>query len=156
MTKTGLGQDSHAFSTANTPLILAGVVFERPFGLQANSDGDVVYHALTNAISSITGFNILGDKADELCQQGITNSDAYLKLALEDLQNWRIDHIAIAIECLVPKIAPNISKMRANIATVLNIATADIGITATTGEGLSAFGRGEGIQVFSIITVSKL
>lgn len=156
MIKTGLGQDSHALSTDNKPLILAGVVFEHSQGLRANSDGDVVYHSITNAISSITGVNILGTQANTLCQQGITNSDAYLKLALKDLQNWHINHIAIAIECLTPKIVNNIKTMKTNIATICNITTDDVGITATTGEGLNAFGKGKGIQVFSIITVSSI
>lgn len=156
MIKTGLGQDSHAFSDIKTPLILAGVVFEHKQGLRSNSDGDVVYHALTNAISSITGVNILGAKADALCQKGISDSSEYLKLALADLQNWCINHVAISIECLLPKIMPNIMPMKANIATILNISADDVGITATTGEGLSAFGKGEGIQVLCIISVSKI
>ncbi|HAQ69052.1 MAG TPA: 2-C-methyl-D-erythritol 2,4-cyclodiphosphate synthase, partial [Gammaproteobacteria bacterium] len=111
--------------------------------------------SLTNAISSITGKNILGAKADTLCQQGITDSTEYLKLALNDLDDWHIEHIAISIECLVPKISPKIEALKANIAKLMNTQANNIGITATTGEGLTAFGRGEGIQVLSIITVSK-
>ena len=153
--KTGLGQDSHAFSDNKKPLILAGVNFKHSQGLSANSDGDVVLHAVTNAISSITGINILGSKADKLCQQGVKDSAEYLKLAYQDLNNWQIQHIAISIECLTPKISPLIDDMKLSIAKILNIATDDVGITATTGEGLNAFGKGEGIQVFSIVTVSK-
>ncbi len=153
--KTGLGQDSHAFDTVNKSLILGGVKFDHPQGLLGNSDADVILHSLTNAISSITGKNILGAKADKLCQQGITNSAEYLKLALNDLNDWQIEHVAISIECLVPKISPKIEALKTNIAKLMNTKTDNIGITATTGEGLSAFGRGEGIQVLSIITVSK-
>ncbi|TEU20909.1 MAG: 2-C-methyl-D-erythritol 2,4-cyclodiphosphate synthase [Gammaproteobacteria bacterium] len=154
--KTGLGQDSHAFDTDNNKsLILGGVEFDHPQGLRGNSDADVVLHSLTNAISSITGQNILGAKADDLCQQGITDSAEYLKLALNDLNDWHIEHIAISIECLVPKISPKIEKLKTNIAKLMRTQVSDIGITATTGEGLTAFGRGEGIQVLSIITVSK-
>jgi len=112
-------------------------------------------HALTNAISSITGVNILGTKADELCQQGVTDSSEYLKLTLLNLHNWDIQHVAISIECLMPKISPKINEMKANLAKLLNISTADIGITATTGEGLTSFGRGEGIQVLCIVSVTQ-
>ena len=102
--KTGLGQDSHAFDAINNKaLILGGVEFGHLQGLRGNSDADVILHSLTNAVSSITGQNILGAKADELCQQGITDSAEYLKLALNDLNGWHIEHIAISIECLVPK-----------------------------------------------------
>ena len=154
--KTGLGQDSHAFEIKNyKPLILGGVTFDHPKGLSGNSDADVILHSLTNAISSITGQNILGVKADELCQQGITDSAEYLKLALIDLNGWHIDHVAIAIECLVPKITPQLDILKSSIADLMNTNVNNIGITATTGEGLTAFGKGEGIQVFSIITVSK-
>jgi len=154
--KTGIGQDSHAFDTVNSkPLILGGVEFDHPQGLSGNSDADVILHSVTNAISSITGKNILGAKADVLCQQGITDSAEYLKLALNDLNDWRIEHIAISIECLVPKISPQIETLKSSLAKLVNTQIDNIGITATTGEGLTAFGRGEGIQVLSIVTVSK-
>jgi 2-C-methyl-D-erythritol 2,4-cyclodiphosphate synthase len=153
--KTGLGQDSHAFEDNNKPLLLAGINFDFNQGLRANSDGDVLLHALTNAISSITGVNILGAKADELCQQGVTDSGEYLKLALVNLHNWDIQHVAISIECLMPKIMPKINEMKANLAKLLNISTTDIGITATTGEGLTSFGRGKGIQVLCIVSATQ-
>ncbi|CAC9629692.1 2-C-methyl-D-erythritol 2,4-cyclodiphosphate synthase (EC 4.6.1.12) [uncultured Gammaproteobacteria bacterium] len=154
--KTGIGQDSHAFDSENNkPLVLGGIEFHHPQGLKGNSDADVILHSITNALSSVTGQNILGTKADELCQQGITDSTEYLKLALKDLGSWQIEHIAIAVECLVPKITPKMQALRSNIANLTNIEISDIGITATTGEGLSAFGKGKGIQVFTIITVSK-
>jgi 2-C-methyl-D-erythritol 2,4-cyclodiphosphate synthase len=63
--------------------------------------------------------------------------------------------VAIAIECLVPKITPQLDALKSSIANLMNTDVNNIGITATTGEGLTAFGKGEGIQVFSIITVSK-
>ncbi len=154
--KTGLGQDSHRFEgKTGKALILGGVKFDHPQGLKANSDGDVILHALTNCVSSITGNNILGAKADELCKLGITDSYEYLKLALDGLHDWRIQHVAIAIECLLPKISPQLDMLKINIAKLMHTSVDNIGITATTGEGLSAFGRGEGIQVFSIITVAK-
>ncbi len=153
--KTGLGQDSHAFDNNGKALLLAHVDFQHDQGLCANSDGDVVLHALTNAVSSITGKNILGSIADELCQQGITDSREYLKLALKDLSTWKVQHIAISIECLTPKISPLIGKMKNNISQLFNISTDDIGITATTGEGLTSFGQGKGIQVLCIISVTQ-
>ena len=115
----------------------------------------MVLHSITNAISSITGINILGSVADQLCQQGVTDSSSYLKLALDDLIDWKISHIAIAIECLKPRISPQIESMKKSIAKLCHINQADVGITATTGEGLTAFGKGEGIQAITIISVNK-
>ena len=154
--KTGIGQDSHRFENQKgKPLMLGGIRFTHPFGLEGNSDADVVFHSITNSISSITGKNILGDVADQLAQNGHKDSSEYLKLALSDLAEWKINHIAIAIECQTPKISPQISAMKENIAQICKINTIDIGITATTGEDLTAFGKGEGIQAITIITVSK-
>lgn len=83
---------------------------------------------------------------------GTTDSEEYLKEALKYLDN-KIVHLSISIECLVPKISPKIEEMRKNIARILNISENQIGITATTGEGLTEFGKGNGISVFSCITV---
>lgn len=154
--KTGLGQDSHAFID-NKPLILGGVAIPYHQGLKGNSDADVVLHALTNAISSITTRPILGQVADELCQQGITNSAKYLALAKHDLDNlgYAISHIAISIEAKQPHLSSHINAIRSNIAQLVAIDPADIGITATTGEGLTDFGRALGIQALVIITVIK-
>ena len=154
--KTGIGQDSHAFEeTPGKPLILAGIKFDHPLGLKGNSDADVVLHSITNAISSITGSNILGSVTDQLCQEGVTDSCNFLKLALDDLRDWKISHIAIAIECLKPKISPQIESMKKSIAKLCHINKTDVGITATTGEGLTTFGKGEGIQAITILTVYK-
>ncbi|MDY6991204.1 MAG: 2-C-methyl-D-erythritol 2,4-cyclodiphosphate synthase [Pseudomonadota bacterium] len=153
--KTGLGQDSHRFASQNQnkPLILGGIKFPEPLSLIGNSDADVVLHALTNAISSITGVNVIGELSDRLClQQGITNSQVYLQEALGYLPPWQLSHVALSIEAKTPKITPKINEMKHNVAQLLGLASEDIGITATSGEGLTAFGRGEGIQVLCIVT----
>jgi len=68
--KASIGQDSHKFEVDNVdkPLILGGVIFEGEPGMSANSDGDVVLHAITNAISGITCKNVLGEVADKMCK----------------------------------------------------------------------------------------
>ena len=129
--------------------------FEDEARLQANSDGDVMLHALTNAISGITCVNILGKIADELCQQGITDSHVYLEKALESLGDWTISHVSFSIECKTPKINPKIPTIRAHIAELLSLTPEDIGMTATSGEGLTEFGRSEGIQVFCLVTATS-
>jgi 2-C-methyl-D-erythritol 2,4-cyclodiphosphate synthase len=150
--RTGLGQDSHRFTNSEKILVLGGIEVKNHRGLSGNSDADVVLHAITNAISSISGVTVLGKKADEMCENGITDSSEYLKEALKDLKG-DISHLAISIESKTPKINPIVPEMRQNIANLLNISTEDIGITATTGEELTDFGKGLGIQVFAILTV---
>ena len=152
--KVAIGQDSHRFDFEDKikKLILGGVVFENSTPLSGNSDADVVLHSITNAVSGITCKNILGKIADDMCKAGILDSEEYLKEALKYL-NEKIVHLSISIECKAPKISPKIEEMRKNIARILNIQETSVGITATTGEGLTEFGKGNGISVFSIITV---
>jgi len=152
--KVAIGQDSHRIehNICDKKLILGGVEFDESFSLIANSDGDVVLHALTNAISGITCCNVLGEIADEMCQKGIINSEEYVKEALKYLKE-KIVHVSISIECKVPKISPKIEEMRKNIAKILEIEECCVGITATTGEGLTECGKGNGIAVFCCITV---
>lgn len=154
--KVGIGQDSHRFEAESSDrrLVLGGVVFEGEMPLQGNSDADVVLHSITNAISGVTCVNILGGISDELClKQGITDSSVYLREAMKYLEDSKIVHVSISIECLKPKITPKIDKIRKSLSELLGIPENCIGITATTGEGLTQFGQGLGIQVLSIVTV---
>lgn len=154
--KVGIGQDSHRFQLENSDrkLVLGGVVFEGETPLQGNSDADVVLHSITNAISGVTCVNILGKISDKLClEQGITDSSVYLMEALKYLGDNKIVHVSISIECLTPRITHRIEEMRKSLSGLLGIPENCIGITATTGEGLTQFGQGLGIQVLSIVTV---
>ena len=152
-----IGQDSHAFAeTGEGPIKLCGVdiPFDRAF--RANSDGDVALHAITNAISGYTGINILGGAADVLClEQGIKDSTVYLKEALKSMNGAEIVHCSMTIECLRPKLKEYIPAMKEKTGELLGLPASSIGITATTGEGLTGFGKGEGIQVFVILTIKK-
>ncbi|SCW35684.1 2-C-methyl-D-erythritol 2,4-cyclodiphosphate synthase [Ruminococcaceae bacterium YRB3002] len=153
---TTIGQDSHRFGEDNNEsgvIMLGGVEvpYDHPF--VANSDGDVLLHALTNAISGYTGVNVLGGAADKIClEDGIKDSTVYLKEALKSVHGASILHVSATIECLRPKLKAHIPAMKSRIATLLDIPASSVGITATTGEGLTGFGRGEGVQVFVLVS----
>lgn len=153
--RTGIGQDSHRFLPLDSskPCVMAGCIFENCPGFNANSDGDVVFHAICNAITSVTHVLILGGIADDLClKDGITDSEVYLRRAMETLGNQRVTHVAVTIEAKKPKFKNYRQKMRENIARVMGLQVDQVGLTATTGEGLTDFGCGDGVQVFAIIT----
>ena len=160
MVRVGFGTDSHKFyKISNRPLVLGGVKISNTGGLKANSDGDVILHALFNALSQACGGNSLGYYADPLFERGITDSREYLKIAVEmvDEIGYRISNIGIMIEAKRPRIQIDIvSEMKNVIAHLLNIEVNDIGITFTSGEGLTAFGRGEGILAQAVATLYKL
>lgn len=126
-------------------------------GLEGNSDADVILHAVTNAVSGITGVNILGARSDSLClENGVTDSAVYLAESLAELRGWRLSHVSVSVEAARPKLAGHIPAMRESLARLCGLQASDIGITATSGEGLTAFGRGEGIQVFVIATAQQM
>jgi 2-C-methyl-D-erythritol 2,4-cyclodiphosphate synthase len=159
MIRVGLGQDSHAFEpeSSTKPLILGGVTFLGHPGLLANSDGDAVLHALFNALSSAIGKRSLGIYADPICRSGVTDSREYLKLALDMTRQagYTINNVSVSVEARRPKIEPAAEQMKKSLAALLGIAHDQVGITATSGEGLTAFGRGEGIQVFVIVSLTS-
>lgn len=156
--RTGIGQDSHRFLSPDSskPCVIAGLIFENVPGFNANSDGDVAFHAICNAISSLTGVLILGDIADDLClKDGITDSEVYLAEAMKTLGKQKVTHVALTIEGKRPKFKSRLLEMRQNIARVMGLDVSQVGITATSGEGLTDFGCGDGVQCFAIVTTME-
>ena len=153
--RTGIGQDSHRFLPADSskPCTIGGVIFEGVPGLDADSDGDIVYHSICNAITSLTGVPILGGIARDLCRKdGITDSQVYLERAMQTLGGQKIVHIALSIEGKRPYFEEKIELMKKKIASVLRIKPTAVGITATSGDGLTDFGCGDGLQCFCMMT----
>jgi 2-C-methyl-D-erythritol 2,4-cyclodiphosphate synthase len=153
--RTGIGQDSHRFLPPDStkPCVVGGLIFDDAPGFNANSDGDVVLHAICNAISSLTGILILGNIADDLClKDGITDSEVYLVEAMKTLGAQRVTHVAVTIEAKKPKFKHRLVEMRQNIARIMRLDVSQVGITATSGEGLTDFGCGDGVQAFAIVT----
>jgi 2-C-methyl-D-erythritol 2,4-cyclodiphosphate synthase len=156
--RNGLGQDSHRFLSddSSKPCIIAGVIFEDMPGLAADSDGDVVFHAICNAITSLTNAPILSKVAVDLCKRdGITDSKVYLEKAFQSLKSQKIVHLAISIEAKRPRLQSKIDDMRKNICSILDLTIDQVGITATSGDGLTDFGCGIGIQCFCILTTKE-
>lgn len=153
--RVGIGQDSHRFlsSDSSKPCVIAGLIFDDVPGLAADSDGDVVFHSICNAITSITGVPVLGGIAIELCHKnGITDSQVYLEKAMETLGSIRIQHVALTIEAKRPRMQARNLEMREKIAEVMRVAVHQVGLTATSGDGLTDFGCGDGLQCFCILT----
>ena len=153
--RAGIGQDSHRFlpDGANKKCIIAGLVFEDAPGMDADSDGDVVFHAICNAITSLTHVPILGRIAIDLChKQGITDSRVYLEKALATLDGQKIEHIALTIEGKRPKFQKRSEEIRQNVAEVVKLELDQVGITFTSGDELTSFGKGEGLMCYAVVT----
>lgn len=156
--RAGIGQCGHRFlpGDSSKPCIVAGMIFEGVPGLDSDSDGDVVFHAMCNAITSLTSIPILNGIARELCRKdGITDSQVFLEKALLSLKPQKIVHVSITIEGKRPRFEDMIELMQAKIAEVIGIEPKQVGITYTSGEGLTDFGCGDGLQCFALITTME-
>lgn len=157
--RTGLGQDTHQFvAEGNTkPLVMAGVTFAGERGLEANSDGDVVLHAVTRALDSILGTHYLGKYADDWCAKGISDSVKYIEPAIVDLKKEKfvVTSISITLECLKPKIMPKVPAMKKRLGEIFDIGENRIGFTCESGDGLTDFAQGKGIRCLALVTVVR-
>jgi len=153
---TGIGDDSHAFDTEGE-LVLAGVIIADQPKLKGNSDADVILHAIFNAISSALGEGSIAPTADPMCQSGITDSAAYLSVILDKMRarSFSLNNLSISLEGKRPKIEARSGDMKDHLSGLLSLDISKIGITATSGEKLSSFGRGEGIRCSVIVSLIK-
>lgn len=154
--KVGIGQDSHRFLKEHSEkkCTIAGLHFDDAPGLSADSDGDVVLHAICNAITSISHVPILGKVAIDLChKEGVTDSRIYLEKAIESLKEHKIEHVALTIEAKRPKLQHRCDEMRDHVASLMGLEVSQVGMTFTSGDGLSDFGRGEGLMCYCVLTV---
>ncbi len=155
----GIGEDSHRFSEKKkNGLVLAGVKISNSPSLEAQSDGDVMIHALCNAISSALGRGSLGTFATALCRKGVRDSTKYLRAVLLTLKrNHRAIHnCSFSLEAARPTIDPWVPLFKEKLSKLLGVSPQHIGITATSGENLTPFGRGEGIKCQAAVTLTRL
>jgi 2-C-methyl-D-erythritol 4-phosphate cytidylyltransferase/2-C-methyl-D-erythritol 2,4-cyclodiphosphate synthase len=153
--RVGTGYDVHAFGLGNV-VTLGGVAIPFDRGLIGHSDADVALHALTDAI--------LGALADGDIGQHFPPSDPEWRGASSDrfltfaagrvaARGGRIAHLDLAIVAEAPKIAPYREAMRGRIAAICGIRPDQVGVKATTNEGLGFIGRGEGIAAMATATI---
>lgn len=150
--RIGHGFDVHAFGPGEF-ITLGGVRIPHTHGLIAHSDGDVLLHALCDALLGAAGLGDIGrhfpDSSAEF--QGIDSRVLLRRVAaLLREQGLRVGNADATIIAQAPKMAPRISTMRENIAADLAIAPDRINVKATTTERLGYIGRGEGIAVHAV------
>ena len=138
--RIGYGWDSHAFKPG-VPLKIGGLAIEHPEGLAGHSDGDVLLHAITDALLGAVSAGDIGSffpPGDARWKDA--DSSIFLNLALEEIQNagYRIVNVDTTLVLAAPKIGPIAAEMRERVADLLGIKPADVGIKAKTPEGLNA------------------
>lgn len=151
-TRTGVGVDTHAFGGDKNYIVLGGVKIPAARGLVAHSDGDVLCHAVMDALLSAAGLSDIGHYfPDTDPQYKGANSLILLENVRKLIENegFCAENVSAAIVAQAPKLAPHIRQMKQNLAHALQISERAVGITAGTNEGLGYLGRGEGITVIA-------
>lgn len=151
--RIGQGYDVHAFGSGDH-VVLGGVRIAHSHGIVAHSDGDVVIHALCDAI---LGALALGDIGRHFPPSDERWRGADSRLFLRHCAKLMADsgcvlgNADVTVVCELPRIAPHVDAMRANLAADLGCATDQINVKATTSEKLGFTGRGEGIAAQAVV-----
>jgi len=157
MNLTGIGYDVHRFASGRA-LILGGVEIPHSHGLDGHSDADVLCHAIADAVLGAVGERDIGHhfpNTDESIR-GISSLEILRKISVILAgQKSRIVNVDATLIAEAPKIAPHVAAMRENIADVLGIPIARVGVKATTNEGMGFLGRGEGIAALAVASVEQ-
>lgn len=155
--RIGHGADAHRF-TNGRPLMLGGVEVAHEQGLEAHSDGDVVIHALCDALLGAAGLGDIGKQFpdDDATYAGIDSRLLLRRVAalLADL-GLAVGYADLTIVAQQPKLAPYIEQMRRRLADDLAIAPERLNAKATTTERMGFTGRGEGIAAFAVVLLEE-
>jgi|TARA_R100001244_G_scaffold31043_4_gene29901 2-C-methyl-D-erythritol 2,4-cyclodiphosphate synthase len=156
--RIGHGYDVHRFAE-NCSLIIGGVNIPHTHGLEAHSDGDVLIHAICDALLGAAGWWDIGHHFpdDDMAFAGI-DSRVLLRRVYDDLKaaGWQVSNVDSTVVAQVPKLAPYIPQMRELLATDLHIESSAINIKATTTEKLGFVGRQEGIAAHAVALIQKV
>ncbi len=156
--RIGLGVDAHALEEG-VRLVLGGVELEHPRGLAGHSDGDVIAHALTDALLGAAGLGDLGAlfPSDDERWHGADSldllRDAYAQVREAGFALVNADCVLIGEE---PRIAPHREEMRRRLAAALGVETERVNVRATTTDRLGFTGRGEGLAAQAVALLERV
>lgn len=152
--RAGIGFDAHRFGST-PPVRLAGILVDENRGVEATSDGDVVAHAVADAILGACGLGDLGDHfpSDDPQNQG-ADSMVLLRTVFRLARAWRwwINSVDVTVIAEELRIAPHRQAMTESLSTLLECK--QVSIKATTTDHMGAIGRGEGLAALAVVTVT--
>lgn len=152
--RVGVGVDAHAFEDG-APLVLGGVKFDSPRGLTGHSDGDVITHALIDALLGAAGAGDIGSlfPSDESTPAGISS----LELLRDAVGRIRAEGYAVVnADCVLIGEQPRIADRRDELErTLSDVVGAPVSVRATTTDGLGFTGRGEGLAAQAVALVTR-
>ena len=156
--RIGHGYDVHAF-TAGDHVMLGGVRIAHPKGVRAHSDGDVVLHALCDALLGAAALGDIGRHfPDTDAQWKGADSRTILRETVKLVAGRKLkpSQVDITVIAEAPKLAPHVMAMRVVISKGLDIPLDRVNVKATTHEGLGAIGRGEGLAAHAVALLDDI
>ena len=154
--RIGFASDIHKLVIARK-FVLAGVVIPSKVGELAHSDGDVVYHAVSEAILGALALGDLGkhfpatDEYKDIDSSFIVKKVIFMMLK----KGYVVNNVDVSITLEKPKLKPYILDMRKNLATLLNVDIDDVSVKAGTNEGLDEIGQGKAVKAEAIVMLKK-
>jgi 2-C-methyl-D-erythritol 2,4-cyclodiphosphate synthase len=157
MVRVGLGRDLHRL-VQGRPFLLGGVVLPAPRGELGHSDGDVLAHAVTDAILGAAGLGDLGElfpPADPAWKDADSLGLLKTAFALVKRGGWRVVNLDCVVVCEEPKVLPHRERIRASLAAALEIPAPSIFVKGKTNEGLGPLGEGLAVEALAVCLLEK-
>jgi 2-C-methyl-D-erythritol 2,4-cyclodiphosphate synthase len=156
-TRVGWGFDAHRLD-GEPPLKLGGIVVSDQHGVSATSDGDVLAHAITDALM---GACVLGDigehfPSEDPLMSGVDSMFLLRQAAtMATAGGWRVSHVDATVVAEHVKVAPHRAGIVAKLADAMAVDARDVSVKATTTDGLGFIGKGEGLAAVAVVTVVR-
>lgn len=157
--RVGIGVDTHAFGKDQNYILLGGVKIPAKSGLIAHSDGDVLAHAVSDALLSAAGLNDIGHyfpDTDETWKNADSMQMLAAVLSLVKQRGFVPANVSAAIQAETPRLAPYINEIKASLAAALALPVSAVGVSAGTNEKLGYVGEGKGITVNAAVLLQSL
>ena len=155
--RVGTGFDAHAFEQG-VPLVLGGVQIDHPRGMAGHSDGDVLAHALTDAVLGAAGMEDIGAlfPSGDPALEG-ADSLELLRVAWQHVRDagWELANADVVLIGEEPRLAPHRDAMRARLADALGVDAQRVAVRATTTDGLGFTGRREGLAAQAVALLQR-
>jgi len=156
--RVGLGYDIHPL-VAGRPCILGGVKIPSDVGPDGHSDADVLLHAVADAILGAAGLRDIGHyfPINDASLAGMDSAIIARRAVAEAAAlGWKVGNVDLVLIGERPKIMAHVPAIRANVAGILGVEASQVGVKATTNEGMDALGQGKGLAVHAICLIYRV
>ena len=156
--RIGFGYDSHRFEEGK-PLVLGGVSIPGAPGLRAHSDGDVLIHAVIDALLGAAALGDIGSHFPDTDEEWRgADSDDLLASVVRELftAGWKVGNVDVTVICERPRLRPFVDDIRANLAQILKTDLSAVSVKGKTNEKMDDVGAGVGIEVHAVALLMTL